>query len=86
MEFFFRNCVVTPKFLFGHPELHRTYAQKQREALSLSPLFCLRNSNSVARVQWPTFFLFYKFDILRLFYKAHSESFPDTLTETICQN
>ena len=38
------------------------------------------------RVQWPTFFLYYKLDVLRLFYKAHSESLPDTLSETICQN
>ena len=38
------------------------------------------------RVQWPTFFLYYKLDVLRLFYKAHSESLPDRLSETICQN
>lgn len=35
------------------------------------------------RAQWPTFFLYYKMDVLRLFYRAHSESLPDMLFETI---
>ena len=38
------------------------------------------------RVQWPTFFLYYKLDLLRLFYRDHSESLSDTLSETICKN
>ena len=36
------------------------------------------------RVQWPSLFLYDKLDVLRLFYKAHSDSLPDTLSETIC--
>ena len=34
------------------------------------------------RVQWPTVFLYYKLDVLRLFYKAHTETLPDALSET----
>ena len=33
------------------------------------------------RFQWPTFFLYYKLDVSRLFYKAYSESLPDTLSK-----
>ena len=44
-------------------------------------------SDEVLRhVQWPTFFLYYKLNVLRCFYKAHSKSLPDMLSETICQN
>ena len=32
------------------------------------------------------FFICYKLDVLRLFYRAHSESFPDIMYENIGQN
>lgn len=33
-----------------------------------------------------TFSVYYKLDILRFVYRAHSKSLPDTLYEKICQN
>ena len=44
-------------------------------------------SDEVFILQWPTFFLYYKLDLLGLFYRAHyRETLPDTLSETICEN
>ena len=37
-------------------------------------------------VQWPTFFIYYKLDVLRLFYRLHSESSPDIMYENIGGN
>lgn len=37
-------------------------------------------------VQWPTFFIYYKLDVLRLFYRLHSESLPDIMYENIGGN
>ena len=37
-------------------------------------------------VQWPTFSICYKLNVLRLFYRAHSESLPDIMYENIGQN
>ena len=37
-------------------------------------------------VQWPTFSICYKLNVLRLFYRAHSESLPDVMYENIGQN
>ena len=37
-------------------------------------------------VQWLTFFMYYKLDILRLFYRVHSESLPDIMYENIGRN
>ena len=37
-------------------------------------------------VQWPTFSFYYKLDVLRLFYRAYSESLPDLMYENIDQN
>ena len=36
--------------------------------------------------QWPTFSICYKLNVLRLFYRAHSESLPDIMYENIGQN
>lgn len=37
-------------------------------------------------VQWPTFFIYCKLDVLRLFYRLHSESLPDIMYENIGGN
>ena len=37
-------------------------------------------------VQWPTFSIYYRLDVLRLFYKAHSESLPHIMYENMGQN
>ena len=37
-------------------------------------------------VQWPTFSIYYNLNVLRLFYRAHSESLPDIMYENIGQN
>ena len=44
---------------------------------------CIRRACSV---HWPTFSFYYKLDVLRLFYRAHSESLPDIMYENIGQN
>ena len=44
---------------------------------------CIRRACSV---HWPTFSFYYKLDVLRLFYRAHSESLPDIIYENIGQN
>ena len=36
--------------------------------------------------QWSTFSLYYKFDILRLFYKANNDSLPEPLRKSILEN
>ena len=37
-------------------------------------------------VQWPSFFVYYKLDVLRLFYRVHSKSLPDIMYENIGRN
>ena len=37
-------------------------------------------------MQWPSFSIYYKLDVLRLFYGAHSESLSDIMYENIGQN
>ena len=44
---------------------------------------CIRRA---CLVHWPTFSFYYKLDVLRLFYRAHSESLPDIMYENIGQN
>ena len=37
-------------------------------------------------VQWPSFFIYYKLDVLRLLYRVHSKSLPDIMYENIGRN
>ena len=37
-------------------------------------------------VQWSTFSIYYKLDLLRLFYRAHRESLPEIMYGNIGQN
>ena len=37
-------------------------------------------------VKWPTFSIYYKLDVLRLFYRVHGESLPHIMYENIGQN
>ena len=37
-------------------------------------------------VQWLTFSIYYKLDVLRLFYRVHCESLPEIMYENIGQN
>ena len=37
-------------------------------------------------VQWPSFFIYYKLDVLRPFYRVHSKSLPDIMYENIGRN
>ena len=43
----------------------------------------MASEDVLRHVQWPTFLMYYKLDILRLFYRAHSESLPDIMYENI---
>ena len=37
-------------------------------------------------VQWPTFSIYYKLEVFRLFYRAHRESLPEIMYENVSQN
>ena len=43
----------------------------------------MASEDVLRHVQWPTFLMYYELDILRLFYRAHSESLPDVMYEKI---
>ena len=43
----------------------------------------MASEDVLRHVQWPTFLMYYKLDILRLFYRVHSESLPDIMYENI---
>ena len=77
------NCHILDEVLPVFVPVRTGFTEERHVQSTIYLRIWLRRTCSV---QWPTFSFYYKLDVLRLFYRAHSESLPDIIYENIGQN